>query len=48
MITTSQTPSRFNGNYYGQIEGVAMGSPLAPVLDNLFMGSHGERSLEHH
>ena len=28
----------FNGSFYDQIDGVAMGSPLAPVLANLFMG----------
>ena len=30
----------FNGSFYDQIDGVAMGSPLAPVLANLFMGHH--------
>ena len=28
----------FNGNFYNQIDGVAMESPLAPVLSNIFMG----------
>ena len=36
----------FNGSFYDQIEGVAMGSPLAPVLVNLFMGHHGKLWLE--
>ena len=27
----------FDGQYYGQIDGVAMGSPLGPVLANIFM-----------
>ena len=30
----------FNGKVFGQIDGVAMGSPLAPVLANLFLGHH--------
>ena len=30
----------FKGNFYDQVDGVAMGSPLAPVLANLFMGHH--------
>ena len=29
-------------SFYDQIDSVAMGSPLAPVLANLFMG-HGEK-----
>ena len=28
----------FQGTFYDQIDGVAMGSPLGPVLANLFMG----------
>ena len=37
---TAQTHFLFNGSFYDQIDGVAMGSPLAPVLANLFMGHH--------
>ena len=36
----------FNGSFYDQIDGVAMGSPLAPVLANLFMGNHEKLWLE--
>ena len=39
-IATSQTHFLFNGTYYDQIDMVSMGSPLAPVLANLFMGHH--------
>ena len=28
----------FNGRFYNQIDGVAMGSHLAPVFANIFMG----------
>ena len=31
----------FRGNYHEQIDGVAMGSPLAHILANLFLG-HNE------
>ena len=38
LYATSQTHFLFNGQCYNQIDGVAMGSPLAPVLANIFMG----------
>ena len=39
-VATAQTRFFFNGSFYDQIDGVAMGSPPAPVLANLFMGHH--------
>ena len=36
-FTTPGTHILFDGNYYNQIDDVAMGSPLGPVLANLFM-----------
>ena len=30
----------FNGNYYKQSDGVAMGSPLGPALGNAFLCHH--------
>ena len=39
-VATAQTHFLFNGSFYDQIDGVAMGFPLAPVLTNLFMGHH--------
>ena len=39
---------RFKGLFYDQIDGVAMGSPLAPVLTNLFMGHHDRIWLENY
>ena len=38
LFTTLQTHFLFNGKCYNQIDGVAMGSPLAPLLANIFMG----------
>jgi hypothetical protein len=35
----------FNGTYYCQIDGVAMGSPLGPTLANLFLAYHEEKWL---
>ena len=36
----------FNGVYYKQIDGVAMGSPLAPTLANLFLTHYEGRWLD--
>ena len=41
LFATSQTHFIFNSKFYNQIDGVAMGSPLVPVLANIFMGFHG-------
>ena len=37
LFVTSQTHLFFNGKFYNQIDGVVMGSHLAPVLANIFM-----------
>ena len=44
-FATKQTHFSFNDVMYDQIDGVAMGSPLGPVLANLFMGSHESKWL---
>ena len=38
LLATSQTHFIFNSKFYKQIEGVALGSLLAHVLANIFMG----------
>ena len=40
VFATSHTHFIYNGQYYDQINGVQMGSPLGPLLANLFMGHH--------
>ena len=45
-FATSGTHILFDGNYYDQIDGVAMGSPLGPVLANLFMGFYEKQWLK--
>ena len=37
IICTQQSHFQFNGKYYDQIDGVAMGSPLGPLFANIFM-----------
>ena len=39
-FATSGTHFIFNASFYDQVDGVPMGSPLGPVLANLFMGYH--------
>ena len=43
-ICTKEMHFSFNGAIYKQINGVAMGSPLGPILANIFVGYH-EKSL---
>ena len=38
----------FKGKFYDQSDGVAMGSPLAPVLANLFMGHYEKEWLSNY
>ena len=46
MIATSKTHFLYQGSFYDQVDGVAMGSPLAPILANLFMGFHEKEWIE--
>ena len=45
LFATSKTHFIFNSKFYNQIDGVAVGSPLAPVLANIFMGFHESKWL---
>ena len=36
----------FQGQYYQQMEGAAMGSPLSPIIANIFMEQFEEQTLE--
>ena len=44
-IATTNQLFQFNGELYEQTDGVAMGSPLRPLLENVFM-CHIENQLE--
>ena len=45
LFAISQTDFIFNSKFYNQIDGAAMGSPLAPVIANIFMGFHESKWL---
>ena len=45
LFTASQTHFIFNSKLYNQKDGVAMGTPLAPVLANIFMGFNQSKWL---
>ena len=45
-FATSQSHFLFNGKFFNQIDGVAMGSPLAPVLANIFMGINEDKWID--
>ena len=46
QFATSGTHFTFEGNFYDQMDGVAMGSSLGPALVNLFMGYHEQKWLQ--
>ena len=45
-LATKESFILFNGNYYKQIDGVAMGSPLGPTLANIFLCYHEKSWLQ--
>ena len=45
LFATSQIHFLFNGKFYNQIDEVAMGSPIAPVLANTFIGFYQTKWL---
>ena len=45
-IATSETHFIFNNHIYEEIDGISMGSPLAPILANLFMSYHEKYWIE--
>ena len=45
-IVTKSVSFSFNETMFRQIEGVSMGSPLGPILANIFVGFHERRPFD--
>jgi len=45
-ICTQESHFKFNGKYYDQTDGVAMGSPLGPLFANIFMDEFENSQME--
>ena len=48
QIATGETNFMFNGKIYDQIDGVAMGSPLTPILANIFIRRFEENAIQNY
>jgi hypothetical protein len=44
VLTTSYFT--FNGQFYGQMDGLSMGSLLSPVIENVYMEDYHKLALE--
>ena len=44
-LATKESFFTFNNKFYIQVDGVAMGSPLGPILANIFLSHHEEKWL---
>ena len=44
-LATKESFFTFNNKFYIQVDGVAMGSPLGPILANIFLSHHEENWL---
>ena len=45
-ICTQESHFQFNGQYYDQVDGVAMGSPLGPLFANVFMSNFERKHMQ--
>lgn len=46
VICTQKSHFQFNGEFYDQVDGVAMGSPLGPLFANIFMDEFEKKHME--
>jgi hypothetical protein len=46
VMCTQESHFQFNGKFYDQIDGVAMGSPLGPLFANVFISHFEKKHME--
>lgn len=46
VICIQESHFQFNGEFYDQVDGVAMGSPLGPLFANIFMKHFEEKNMK--
>ena len=45
--TCNHTSFQFKGKFYKELDGMAIGSPLAPVIADIFMNSFTDKAQSH-
>ncbi|CAF0897904.1 unnamed protein product [Brachionus calyciflorus] len=45
IVCTQESHFQFNGEYFDQTDGVAMGSPLGPLFANIFMSEFEKKHM---
>ena len=46
IICTQESHFQFNNEFFDQVDGVSMGSPLGPLFANIFMADFENKQME--
>ena len=46
IVCTQQSHFQFNNDYFDQVDGVSMGSPLGPLFANIFMADFEKKTMQ--
>jgi hypothetical protein len=47
-VCTQESHFQFNNEFFDQVDGVSMGSPLGPLFANIFMADFEEKHMVKH